>query len=266
MRPLLMALALAVGLAGGLLYTWVLDPVECDQASPDSLAVEEKLVYLGLIGDLYACENDLTRARARLAELGVRADGPTLARLIELYLDGGGRPEEVRNLARLARDLGAVGGVLLVFGPEPAPSPSPTFSPVASPPASVPPPPTPTATPAPTFRLIEQTATCADPGRPGRLRVWVQDAAGNGLGGIEIVASWAAGQDRFFTGLRPEQGAGYADLEMRPQTEYEVALAGFRGDMARGLSPDLSSGTCPTGTVALDWHLTFQRLQQGSRP
>lgn len=258
----LLALALAAGLGGGLLYTWVLAPVESYNATPDSLAVEEKLVYLGLIGDLYVYEGDLARAKARLANLGVKADGPVLAGLIEVHLEGGGRPEEMRNLARLAGDLGASGGVLLVFGSETVPSPSPTSSPAASPSDSPPPPaPTLTATPVPTFRLIEQTATCADPGRPGRLRVWVQDDEGNGLGGIEIVASWAAAQDRFFTGLRPEQGPGYADLEMKPQTEYEVALAGFRSDVAHGLSSEPVPGTCPTGTVALDWHLTFQRIR-----
>ncbi len=260
-----MLLAMAAGVAGGLFYTWVLDPAGEYNATPDSLAVAEKLVYLGLIGDLYAYEGDLGRAQARLEELGVQADGRLLAGFVEQYLDGGGQPEAVRNLAGLARDLGANGGVLLVFGVGPASEPSPTSSPEASPLASASPlpspTPVPTATPVPAFRLIEQTATCADPGRPGQIRVLVQDPAGNGLPGIEIVVSWATAQDRFFTGLRPQQGAGYADFEMVPQTGYEVTLAGFRGDVARGLSSDVSAGTCPTGTIALNWHLTFQQVQ-----
>lgn len=260
-----MVLAMAAGVAGGLFYTWVLDPVESYNATPDSLAVEDRLIYLGLIGDLYAYEGDLGRAQARLAELGVKADGRLLAGLVEQYLDGGGQPEAVRNLAGLARDLGASGGVLLVFGAGPAPEPSPTSSPEASPLASALPlpslTPVPTATPVPAFHLIEQTATCADPGRPGQIRILVQDSAGNGLPGIELVVSWATTQDRFFTGLRPEQGVGYADFEMAPQTGYEVTLAGFRGDVAHGLGSDVSPGTCPTGTIALNWHLTFQQVQ-----
>jgi hypothetical protein len=62
------------------------------------------------------------------------------------------------------------------------------------------------------------------------------------------------------TGLRPEQGAGYADFQMAPQTQYEVALASFRGDVAQGLTSDLSPGLCPTGTVGLDWRVTFQEI------
>jgi len=108
--------------------------------------------------------------------------------------------------------------------------------------------------------MVEQTTVCAEPGQAGRIAVRVQDTEGHELPGIEIVVSWGTGQDRFFTGLRPEQGAGYADFDMQPQVEYDVALAGFRGDMARRLTSDLSAGVCPTGTVALDWRVIFQQL------
>jgi hypothetical protein len=251
-------LVMAVGLAGGLLFSWVLDPVEIRDSAPKSLGPRDKLAYLALIGDLYARDGDLAQAKARLAELDVRAEGPALAALIEQYLDEGGQPEEVRNLSHLAEALGASGGVLQVFAIAPTLSPAPT---VVSPqprasltPASSP-------TPAPSFRLIEQTALCAQPGQPGRIAVWVQDVAGNGLAGVEIVASWSTGQDRFFTGLRPEQGPGYADLEMAPQVEYEVAVAAYKGDVAEKLTSALQPGVCPVGTVAQDWRLTFQQNQ-----
>jgi hypothetical protein len=253
----LFLLTMAAGLAGGLLYTWVLDPIEWYDTTPDALRTEDKLVYLTFVGDLYAAEGDLSRAEDRLAMVGLEADGQVLAGLIEQYLDGGGQPDDVRNLARLAEALGASGGVLLVFGSPPTPSPEAATATPALPGAS--PTPVPTATPAPSFRLVEQTSVCAEPGRPGRIAVRVQDTAGDGLPGVEIVVSWLTGQDRFFTGLRPGEGAGYADFEMLPQVEYDVTLAGFKGDMARGLTADLSSGICPTGTVALDWRVTFQQ-------
>lgn len=255
----LLVLATAAGLAGGLFYTWMLDPVEYYDTAPDSLHIQDKFIYLALIGDLYAYEGDLARAEARLAELEVEADGPVLAGLIEQYLDGGGRPEEVRNLARLAEALGASGGVLLVFAS--VPSPTPGFTPTApTRPGSSPSPP-PSATPAPSFRLVEKTATCAGPGQSGLIAVWVQDGQGNELAGVEIVVSWATGQDRFLTGLRPEKGAGYADFAMSPKIEYDVALEGFRGDVAYGLTSDLAPDTCPAGTTALNWRLTFQQVQ-----
>jgi hypothetical protein len=257
--PLLLVLATAAGVGGGLLYTWVLDPIDVGNSSPDSLQIQDKLVYLALIGDLYAYEKDLAQAEARLAELDVEANGSVLTGLIEEYLDGGGRPEEVRSLARLAEAMGASGGVLSVFAS--APTPSPTWTPTSPPQPGRSPTPAPSATPEPSFRLVEETAICADPGQPGQIAVWVQDVQGNELAGVEIVVTWASGQDRFFTGLRPEKGVGYADFEMSPDVEYEVALAGYWGTVAQGLDSDLSPGTCPTGTLALSWRLVFEKTE-----
>ncbi|MEJ2736171.1 MAG: hypothetical protein P8189_21830 [Anaerolineae bacterium] len=246
--------AMAAGLAGALVFTWVLAPIESYESAPDALRIEDKMVYLAIIGDLYTIEGDLSLAEARLAELDIQADGPVLAGLIESHLDSGGRPEAMRNLAHLAQDLGASGGILVVFGPSPEPTPSASPEPGASPT------PAPSVTPAPDFRLAEKTAVCAAAGQPSLIAVWVQDAEGNGLAGVEIVVSWATGEDRFLTGLRPEQGVGYADFEMSPRVEYDVALADYGGEVARGLTADLAPGLCPTGTVGLDWRVTFQQI------
>lgn len=254
-----MGLAAIAGLAGGLFYTWVIDPVEYYDTAPDALYAQEKAIYLAIIGDLYAYEQDLDKAQARLAELGVEADGAVLAGFVEQYLDSGGRPEEVRNLARLAEALGAHGGVLLVFGPELVPSPTPMPPTPTTPPGiEASPFPTVTVTATPEFRLVDRTAVCAAAGQQGQVSIHVQDAEGKEMAGIEIVVSWATGQDRLFTGLRPQLGIGYADFEMSPGTEYSVSLADFGGDVAEELSSALSAGVCPTGTVALDWRLTFQ--------
>ena len=249
-----------IGLAGGLAYTWLVDPIQAYQTRPDALRTEDKLVYLALIGDLYVLDQDLDLARERLAALDIKADGQVLAALIEQHLDGGGRPQEMRNLARLAEALGASGGVLLVYAVPPTPSPQATATVSALPELSPTPPPS--VTPAPRFQLIEQTALCAGPDQPGKILVQVWDAIGKGIAGVEIVVSWDAGQDRFFTGLRPEQGAGYADFEMAPQTEYEVTLPDFQAEVAKGLSQDLTAGLCPTTTVALDWRVIFQQVEQ----
>jgi hypothetical protein len=108
---------------------------------------------------------------------------------------------------------------------------------------------------------VEQTATCAEPGRAGQIAAWVNDSEGKGLAGIEIVVSWASGQDRFFTGLRPDIGPGYADFVMSPGIQYEVMLAALEGDVVRDVTSDLEPGTCPTGTTALDWRLVFAQDQ-----
>ena len=254
MSAMVLALALVAGLTAGLAFAWGLAPVDYRNAAPDSLERQHKLVYLTLIGDLYAAEGDLERARVRLSELGVAPDGSTLAGSIEQYLDGGGRIEEVGSLARLAQDLGASGGVLLVFGTTPKAS-----TPV--PPENTPLPPTPPATPTVglTFRLIEQTANCAPAGQIGKIVVRVRDAAGHGMPGIRLAISWATGQDRFYTGLRPELGPGYADLQMARGIEYELSVADARSDVARGLTAELAAGVCPSTSLGLDWQVVFQQ-------
>jgi hypothetical protein len=256
--PVALLLALAAGIAGGLAFAWALDPIESYESAPHALRLKDKYVYLALIGDLYAEEGDLALAKSRLVALGIEAEGQILAGLLADHLDTGGRPEDVRNLARLAEALGARGGVLNVFALEPVSSPEPTGT--VTPQETEPPTRAPSPTPAPTFFLAEQTAVCAEPGLPGSILVWVRDAEGNGLPAMEIVVSWNAGEDRFFTGLRPKLGKGYADFQMAPGLEYEVTLAGFRADTADGLSSELSSGVCPTDTLALNWRLAFQQV------
>jgi hypothetical protein len=250
--------AVVAGVVGGLLYTWVLDPIETYETTPDALRFQDKIAYLGIVSDLYALEGDLRRTEVWLAELGIEADGPVVAGLIERYLDSGGRPEEVRSLAHLAKDLGASGGVLLVFASPP--DPLPELTPTSPPQPGASPTPAPSATPAPSFRLVEQTSVCGMPDQPRLIAVRVLDAEGTELSGIEIVVSWATGQDRFFTGLQPEQGAGYADFEMAPEVEYDVSLADYGGEAVRGLTADLLPDVCPTDAVGIDWRVTFQRV------
>jgi hypothetical protein len=248
------ALAAAAGLAAGLVFAWGLVPVAYYNASPDSLEPQQKLVYLALVGDLYATEGDLERAKLRLSELGVEPDGATLAGLIEQHLDGGGRTEEVHSLARLARDLGATGGVLLVFGSTPQATTPVTVEATSLPPTQVIIP-----TPGLAFRLVERTATCAPARQIGKIVVRVRDAQGNGLPGVKVAVSWTTGQDRFYTGLRPELGPGYADMQMARSIEYEVSVADAKSDVARGLSAELAAGVCPSTSVSLDWELVFQQ-------
>jgi hypothetical protein len=226
---------------------------------PGALRDSEKLVYLALVGDLYVFEGDLDRAKARLANLGLRPDGSALAGFVEQFLDGGGRPEDIRNLARLADALGASGGVLAVFA---APSPAPTLEPAAGLSGAIAvPAPTllPTATPVPTFVLVEQAELCADPGQPGLITVRVRDGGGRELPGVQILGSWTGGQDRFWTGLRPELGAGYADFQMAPGTSYDVSLAAFPSEGARGLTSAVPPGLCSAGVDAAVWRLVYRQ-------
>jgi hypothetical protein len=244
----LFILSLAAGAAAGLFYAWQVDPILYADAAPASLRSEDQLVYLTLIGDLYGADGDLEAATARLAALGMPVEGITLARFVEAHLAGGGQPERVRQLAHLAAALGGQGGVLQVFAPTATPSPIPRPSDALAP----------SPTPGRRFWLTEETALCALPGREGRVEVQVVDGEGQPLGGIELTVVGPGGGSSFFTGLKPEAGAGYADVWLAGDETYDIGPAAPGSDLAMGLSRQVPPGLCPTSTLGLEWRLTFQ--------
>jgi hypothetical protein len=77
------------------------------------------------------------------------------------------------------------------------------------------------------------------------------------LAGVEVVVTWDAGKEQFFTGLKPELGNGYADYIMTPEVQYAIQLA--RGsDVALGIV----APTCqaPSGETFFGGiKLTFQQ-------
>jgi hypothetical protein len=89
------------------------------------------------------------------------------------------------------------------------------------------------------------------------IQVEVSDAAEGGVAGVEIVVVWDAGQDHFFTGLKPELGQGYADFTMTEGVSYTLRLA----DSGQ-LVTDLSTHPCeqPDGIPYLgSWLIQFHQ-------
>jgi hypothetical protein len=259
LRTLLLLLGLILGLAGGLVYSWVLSPVEYTDTAPASLRQDFKEDHLSLIASAYIASGDLNRARARLALLGISAAPQELSRLAQSRL-AAGRPEsEARALAQLAADLGQPPSTLML-----TPSPSPSIStsvPGATPTATLPPTRTPSPMPSPTagapFVLLERDALCDSRLAEAQLQVLVLDAAGEGVPGVQILVVWDNGQDRFFTGLKPELGAGYADFTMQPGTIYSLQLIDGESPVT-GITPE--DCTSPAGEAYPgSWLLTFQQ-------
>jgi hypothetical protein len=74
--------------------------------------------------------------------------------------------------------------------------------------------------------VLKDRQPVCDPTLPeALLQVQVTDASGNPVAGVKIQVSWLGGEDFFFTGLKPELGAGYADFVMTPGVVYTVRLA-----------------------------------------
>jgi hypothetical protein len=67
--------------------------------------------------------------------------------------------------------------------------------------------------------------------------------------------TWEGGSDRFYTGFKPELGAGYGDFRMMPGLSYAITLADG--------SPEISGlrlEACPSGLDG-GWRLTFQNVR-----
>jgi hypothetical protein len=96
--------------------------------------------------------------------------------------------------------------------------------------------PVPTSTQGAAFVLSETSLVC-NPAQPDPLiQVFVYDAAGQPVFGVELVVTWEGGEDHFFTGLQPEINLGYADFLMTPGMVYSLNLADG-GQPANDITP-----------------------------
>ena len=131
-------------------------------------------------------------------------------------------------------------------GNSPTPFPSPTRTPR----------PTVTATtvpaPEPRYQVTHQSHTCEGP--DGMLRITVRDAAGEPKPNVELLIRWSDGEERFFTGLKPENGPGYADYRLQKGQTYQVGIVGTLSDVATEIAGDL----CATQDRLASWEVVFQ--------
>ena len=72
---------------------------------------------------------------------------------------------------------------------------------------------------------------------------------------------WTGGEDRAYTGLKPEVGAGYADFDLAVGQSYQVGVIGIESDVAQGIVADECDGA-EGGRIA-SWEVVF-RLSDGA--
>lgn len=268
-------LGLVLGLAAGLWYAWMIDPVTFVEVSPARFNEQYQDDYILLVSQSYAVNGDWLRAEQRLAALDDPAISQTVANLLEQSVREQKPAGAIRNLAILARQLGAETQAVALFAPTPVqgstatptatpqasltPSLTPTMptTPTATPTASPTPTPTTVAspTPQPNYRLLSQERLCLADAPAPRIEVVTQDALLNPLPGVEVLVDWEGGTDRFFTGFKPSGGPGYGDFTMSPDVSYTVALAeGSEAVSGLRIEP------CDNGLDG-GWRLTFQNLR-----
>jgi hypothetical protein len=287
--PWFLLTGFVVGLAIGLLYGYLISPVEYIDSSPSVLNGADKDRYRSLIALAFQADNNLGRARQRLALLKDNSGSQNLAAQAQRLLAANANDQDAHALALLAAALAPQSS------PSPLPTPSLTDAPLASPttgPAVLPsatlspgqevqtatplPSSTPTTTPTITltpavtftprnterptatlgapFTLKEKKQLCDASLAGGLLEVVVVDSAGQGIPGVAIHVSWQGGENTFYTGLMPGDGPGYADFSMTPQVQYSVR-AGEGGEVVSGLSEP----TCGRAgsTYSGSWYLVF---------
>ncbi|TAK14787.1 MAG: hypothetical protein EPO32_00410 [Anaerolineae bacterium] len=282
--PWFLVTGLVIGLALGLVYAWVLSPVETIDTFPHSLRADFLDDQRVLIAQAFVATGDLGRAQARLALLQDPDPARTLAMLAQRLLAQGEDADDARALGLLSSALesGVVGpGLVPALSatlPPNTPSPealatdtptpeandvteTPDGSPTERATRTITPTPsrTPTATVGAPFQLQDLALVCDPALSPAVVQVVVVDQTGNAVPGVEVLVTWEGGRDRFFTGLKPEFGLGYGDFAMADGVTYTVQLA-EGGDPVPGLS---TGGGCPPtddGTTLLSsWLLNFRQ-------
>lgn len=251
--PWYLLTGLLLGLAAGISFSVWWWPVPYDYAAPSELNAAAKDQYRLTVARAYQASRDSGRAYPRLdllkdtdkaAVLGAQAqrslasrselDSQALAFLAS-GLDPAQRPKQVTAAESMPAVIPTMqseitntpSGITSQLTPqstvEPG-TPQATYAPISIPSAEIP-----RATPTlfPTlsapFVLKERVVDCSSK-TPGLLQIWIDNAAGQAIPGVRIQIAWKDGEESFFTGLKPEINAGYADYEMTRSLTYSLRV------------------------------------------
>ncbi len=234
-------LALLLGLAFGLWIAWGPVPRARVDTSPAALRADYKDEYRLLIASAYAATGDLNRARVRLALLDDPDPAAALLEQSRWALAAGASPKTVFLLSTLAEAVRQSAS-------------APTQAGTAE---SSLPPPGPTAAPS-SFRLVVQQVVCRANLPAGLAQIEVRDAAKQPMPGVAVVVASEAGQQRLYTGLKPELGAGYADFVMSAGVVYSVQIPPS-SEAVEGLSLPLCTDEQTGGAYWGGYLLIFEK-------
>jgi hypothetical protein len=247
---------LILGLAAGLLYTWVISPPEYYDTYPPLLDRAYRSEWIRMTVLAYGAEGDWNRTQLRLQGLS-EADIRSITAAVLDQTVASGRPlVTLQRIAKLAAFYGIDTPAVAIYTGEDstAPTPAPTATSQAVPPTSAPTataiPPTNTPVPVPTittttpispslsaFHIVSQTLTCADPPQIAVSLVLShtitvrrrEEVEWLPLPGREVWLLWEDGADRAVTGFNPEKGLGYVDFTVAPGRVYKLYIDVPRG-------------------------------------
>ncbi len=100
-RWLFFLLAIAAGIAAGLIYGWIINPVKYVDTSPDTLRADYKTDYVLMVAEAFQAEQDLDAAARRLALLGDAPPAQTIGEAVTFAVRAGYAPEDLEKLRQL---------------------------------------------------------------------------------------------------------------------------------------------------------------------
>ena len=98
---------IAIGLAGGLAYGWVLNPVKYVDTSPETLRADYKTDYVLMVAEIYKSDHDLSAADHRLALLGSQAASQTVNSAILTAQQMGYSTQDLQTMITLSQAVQA---------------------------------------------------------------------------------------------------------------------------------------------------------------
>lgn len=110
-------LGLLLGVAAGLVYGWLVQPVEYVNTTPESLREDFRADYVLMLAEAYPGQGDLEWVRQHLALLGPTPPEDLVGAAANYARAHDFRAIDIRRIDQLEQALGAQGGSPQIGGP-----------------------------------------------------------------------------------------------------------------------------------------------------
>jgi hypothetical protein len=103
--PARLLIGIVLGAAAGLIYGWIISPVEYINTAPDSLRSDYRTDYILMVAQAYVVKADLDTAQKRLAALGPEPPGEAVVQAIQYAVEHNFSQADIDALRQLALGL-----------------------------------------------------------------------------------------------------------------------------------------------------------------
>lgn len=115
--PTRLLIGVVLGVASGLIYGWIISPVEYINTAPDSLRSDYRTDYVLMVAQAYAVEADLDTVQKRLASLGPEPPSDAVVEAIQYAVEHNFSQADIEALRQLALGLRSLPPPAAIGGP-----------------------------------------------------------------------------------------------------------------------------------------------------